>query len=142
MPQAALAVITIAASAYGIAQQRKQAKAAKKISEQQNRLAELSNRNERIRAIRDARIKRAQMAAIAGSAGVMGSSGFQGGASSLASQLATNIGWQGTQLGVSQNIASLQDDIRQSQTRQATAGAVAGIARSMFGGVGGSQSLF
>lgn len=134
--------LSAAGTAYSMHQQNKQGKLAEKAADQANNLAELENRKARIRAVRDARIKRANMMAQGQAAGAQFSSGVAGGTSSIGSQLGSNIGFQQTRTGVSQNIANLQNQGQQAANKGQIGSAFAGIGDTIFSDFGGYKSLF
>ena len=142
MPQAAVLALTVAATAYSVSQQRKQAKLAEKAADQQNALADIQNRRERTRAVRQRRIQRAAMLQSASDVGAGQTSALQGGTASLGAQTGSAIGFQNVRTGISQNIANYQNQIAQSQTRQGIAQSVGGLGQQMFSDTGGFAKLF
>lgn len=71
---------------------------------------------ERVSQLREARIRRAQVVSGASNAGIgLGSSGVEGAQSSIASQLAQNVGLLGQQLGFSSQLGQTNQDYAQGQ---------------------------
>ncbi len=85
------AVIATAASAY---EQHEATKDRRKAIRRERQMAAAQNLRERKQAYRQMVIQQAQMQAAGTNLGVAGSSGLQGGMASIASQTASNIGFQ------------------------------------------------
>jgi len=97
---------------------REQAAATRKATELQNRQAEIQARQQRIRSVRDARVARANVVSAGAAAGVPDSSSVFGGAGSIQSQLASN-------LGVSNTLQGLENQRADALTQANTAGNIA-----------------
>ena len=131
-----LAVASLAVAAAGtvasIQQGNRAASAAKRGREIQQAQASINQQNQIRDQVRAQRVKTAQIAQASADTGVTASSGQIGSASVLASQTGSNVGnIQGagiTTAGL--NLAS--QDVATAQSRQATAGAIAGIGMSGF----------
>ena len=88
------AVAMVALMALSVAEQNKSRRAANKANRQERRMAAAQNLRERKQAYRQMVIQQAQMQAVGTNLGISGSSGLAGGMASLASQTASNIGFQ------------------------------------------------
>lgn len=156
------------ANAASFAQQEKANQVQQEGIETQNRLqqkqADISNQRNRVRSIREARIKRGQIAAGAQNAGVSGSSGAIGGASSISSQLTSNLGFGDQQLQIARdlgdnnvatqgalgdinvNLASIAttNSANQAKAQEGAAlgAAIGGLGSSIFSAGGGFKTIF
>lgn len=106
-------VISAVATVKGVKEQKKAAQA-------QQRQQQVEYRRSQRQALREAQLRRAQGMATAQSAGMLGGSAVSGGASSLASQA-------GSTLGFASQMSGLSKDISVATSRANTFGAIAGL---------------
>ena len=106
-------VISAVATVKGVQEQKKAARA-------QQGQQQLEYRRSQRQALREAQLRRAQGMATAQSAGMLGGSAVSGGASSLASQA-------GSTLGFASQMSGLSKDISVATSRANTFGAIAGL---------------
>jgi len=111
-------VIAAGATTASYFEQKKTAREVQRRQEESNRIsssaAQVENARNRRRAIAQARIAQAQSLASTGGA-VQSSSAIQGNASGLASQLGSNIGFQGAQVRTQQGIMNQQQAAANAQ---------------------------
>lgn len=106
--------VGLAGAAISMDQQReaaKQAEAARRVQ----------TRRQNVQALREAQIKRAMLAQQSASTGTLGSSGFEGGTSSLQSQLGSNLGFANQMTEFNRNISRYQ---QRADNTQAITGVV------------------
>ena len=139
-----VAAVGLAISAIGtgasILQEREASKEAERAAEFQNAQAEVENRRRRIATIREGRIKRAQIIASGENQGVSGSTGVLGGAGSVQSQTATNVGTFDAQLAASRGGAAAVNRGRRATERAGVSSAIAGVGNQLFNEVGGGYT--
>lgn len=127
-------VVTAVAAVVGAVSSVRSANAQKKAGEAAQKQQEIQSSASRRAAIREMQIKRAQTVASAQAAGVVGGSGVSGGLSSLGSQVGANLGYSSQMSGLSKEISMYN---MQAQT----SGAIAGVAGTVFQGLGGWDAL-
>jgi len=126
------AAATVASTVMSAKASRDQAKAQKASMQAQSRAAGAEAQRARIQAVREARIQRAMMESAAGKAGIgFQSSGVVGAASSVASQLGTNIGNQNVQRGFADMASAANQRAADAAARGAQWQAVGSIAGGM-----------
>lgn len=138
---AGLAVSAIG-TGIGLYQERQASKEAERAAEFQNARTEIENRQRRVQQIREARIQRSQVVQAGENQGVGGSTGVVGGAGSIQSQLAANIGQFTAQGTASAGTARATGKARQATQRAGVAQAVGGFGQDIFQSQGGYQQLF
>lgn len=111
-------VLAAAGTTASYFEQKKTARKVRRRQEESNRIsssaAQVENARNRRRAIAQARIAQAQSLASTGGA-VQSSSAIQGNAAGLASQLGSNIGFQGAQVRTQQSIIEQQQAAANAQ---------------------------
>ena len=127
-------IVMAAAAVVGAVSSVRSANAQKKAGQASQRQQEVQSSASRRAAIREMQIKRAQTLAGSQAAGVSGGSGIAGGLSSLSSQVGANLGYSSQMSGLSKEISMYN---MQAQT----SGAIAGIAGTVFQGLGGWDTL-
>ena len=108
----------------------------KQAAEQQQAARRLQARRQNVQALREAQIKRAMLQQSAAQTGTLDSSGFEGGVSSLQSQLGSNIGFANQLTAFGENQARY---LRRAQTTTALSnlaiqGATFAAGQGMFSG--------
>lgn len=114
------------ASKEAIAETRKQ----NRISQ---RKADMRAARDRVSLVRKARIARAQIEATAENTGGSGGSGVAGGASSIGSQVASNLGFVNRVGDLNTQITESRDREADALSRAARSEAIGGVADSVFG---------
>ena len=137
--------------------QQKKAQRAQEASREEQRKAQAEAKaseaeraaRERRQQVREERIKRAQIIQASFNSGVSGSSGELGGASNLASQLSSNLGFNSSQIRHGENISVFNNNssifdqqAANAISRANTFGAIAGLSSSIFNASGGFNQLF
>ncbi len=127
----ALAVVSVISAVAGAKEQRKQSRAQKKQNKLTNKIAAVKRNRDVRRSIAASRIQVAQQQAAGFQLGVSGGSAVQGGTAGVLSDTASGIGFSNLQNTGQGFIAQQSDIISNSQSRQATFGAISGISGSL-----------
>lgn len=146
MSVATAALIATAVAATGSAyashrQGQKAADAQKESARIAGNQSQIERQNERRQQIRQERVRRAQIMQASEAAGVSGSSGEVGSTGALASITGGNVASSFQADRTSQRLTSLGNKVASAQQRQQTAGAIGGVAGTVFSSLGGAPAL-
>lgn len=121
----------IAGAVAGIFGKRKQAKSAKRIVEAQQRQNEIGAARERLTQVREARRRQADILQTGANQGVAGSSAVLGGASSIESQLTSNLEFIAENEAVNKEISEASAGQIKGQLISGLGGAAASLGASI-----------
>jgi len=144
MPQA-VALVAAVVGAAGSAKQAKETRGAardqKKAEQTKQRIRDLQTARERRAQIAEARKARANVVVGAERAGTTGTSSFATGTGSISSKAGSNISFLDNVQGLSQQASIFNISAADKRGSAAKAGAISGVASSLFKQAGGFDTL-
>lgn len=141
-----IALVATAAVSIGSAYEtHRQGQKAEDAQKESARIAgnqsQIERQNERRQQIRQERVRRAQIMQASETAGVSGSSGEVGSTGALASITGGNVASSFQADRTSQRLTTLGNKVASAQKSQQTAGAIGGVAGTVFSSLGGASAL-
>ena len=130
--EAALITAIVASTAYSIKQQQEARSEQKKAAKEQGAANAERAAAERRQQIREERIRRAQIEQASANTGTIASSGSMGATGGLSTTLASNLGFNLSQITHASNISSFNQSAANSMGRAQTAEQLGSLATSIF----------
>lgn len=137
--EAALITAIVASTAYSIKQQQESRSEQKKAAKEQGAANAERAAAERRQQIREERIRRAQIEQASANTGTIASSGSMGAVGGLSTTLATNLGFNLSQITHASNVSAFNQNAASAMGRAQTAEQLGSLATSIFSASAGAK---